>query len=336
MIGPRYLLLCLTLTACGGGDADADGGAAAAYDLAGPQHPVGVMTLDLKDESREGGRRLPTEVWYPTAAAGGSSEATVEGAPISYRDAPPLQRGAPYPVVIFSHGDRGVPNQSTFLTVALASRGYVVAAVTHTGNTTLNNSGRDAAPDNRPKDVSFALTQLLEGAGEAAALRGLTDPARVGLSGHSFGAWTTLVTTPVDDRFLSALPISPGGSETPGVTKELGIPTMIVIGTEEAGDRYSSAKEVYERLGPPRYLMGVVDAGHGAFTDVCGVVDTPELTDDGCSPAWRDPRDVQRVTNRLAAPFFDHYLRGTPGALESLDEATLQGEELGLEMFREL
>lgn len=328
----RYSLIALPLLlGCGGDDA---GVPDAPYDLAGPQHAVGVLTLNLVDESREDGRRLPTEVWYPTASTTGSTEVAVTGARTAYRDAPPLRSGAPYPVVVFSHGDRGVPQQSTFLTIELASRGYLVAAVTHTGNTTFNNSGRPAAPDNRPKDVSFALTELL-GAG-GGAVDGLADPDRVGLAGHSFGAWTTLVTVPIDGRFKAAFPISPGGSETPGVTKDLGIPTMIVIGTEEAGDRYAGAKEVYERLGPPRYLMGIVEAGHGAFTDICGKVDTPELSDDGCGPDWRDAADVQRVTNRLAVPFFDHYLRGTPGAETSFDEATLEGESLGLEMFREL
>ena len=144
------------------------------------------------------------------------------------------------------------------------------------------------------------------------------------------------MTTAADDRFKAALPISPGRSETPGLTKELGVPTMIVIGTEEAGDRYAQAKEVYERLGPPRYLIGIEGAGHGAFTDVCGHIDTPELTQDGCSPQWRDPADVQAVTRRLAIPFFDHYVAGAPGAEALLDEDVLRGESLGLELFREL
>ncbi len=335
----RNLLIILVATGCGGNDADTPAEpnpdqAPAPYDLAGPDHPVGVLTLDLLDESREGGRRLPTEVWYPAGRRGSLEETTVLGAPVAYRDVTPLAEGAPFPVIVFSHGDRGVAFQSTFLTIGLASRGYIVVAVTHTGNTTLNNSGKPEAKTNRPLDVSFALTEVLAGGG--GRLDGLTDPDRVGLSGHSFGAWTTLVAMARDDRFIAAFPISPGGSETPGVTKELAIPTMIIIGTKEAGDRYTAAKQVYDRLGPPRYLIGIVDAGHGAFTDVCGVIDTPELTDDGCSEGWRDPADVQTVTNRLAAPFFDHYLSGVSGAQGSFDEATLESEELRIEMFREL
>ena len=325
------LLALPWIAACGGATSATP---AEPYDLEGPGHPVGVMTLDLVDASREGGRRLPTEVWYPALRAEGTPESTVDGAPVAHRGAPALRKGAPWPVIVFSHGHRGVPGQSTFLTHAWASRGYVVAAMAHTGNTTLDNQGTEQSAIHRPDDASFVLTQVLDGAD--GALVGLVDPARVGLAGHSFGAWTTLVTTAADDRFKAALPISPGRSETPGVTKELGVPTMIIIGTEEAGDRYTQAKELYERLGPPRYLVGIEGAGHGAFTDVCGHIDTPELTQDGCSPQWRDPDDVQAVTRRLAVPFFDHYVAGVAGAAALFDEDVLMGESLGLELAREL
>ena len=37
----------------------------------------------------------------------------------------------PYPVVFFSHGSGGIRMQSTYLTVALASHGYVVVSPDH-------------------------------------------------------------------------------------------------------------------------------------------------------------------------------------------------------------
>ena len=50
-------------------------------------------------------------------------------------DAPLDASGGPYPVVLFSHGSCGYPLQSTFLTPLLASRGYIVVAPPHPGNT---------------------------------------------------------------------------------------------------------------------------------------------------------------------------------------------------------
>ena len=46
---------------------------------------------------------------------------------------PPLP--GPHPLIVFSHGNSGFRRQSTFLTTHLASRGFVVAAPDHTGNT---------------------------------------------------------------------------------------------------------------------------------------------------------------------------------------------------------
>ena len=55
--------------------------------------------------------------------------------------------GGPYPVVLFSHGSCGYPAQSLFLTPLLASRGFIVVAPPHPGNTIfeLSTCGTPAA-----------------------------------------------------------------------------------------------------------------------------------------------------------------------------------------------
>ena len=62
-------------------------------------------------------RRLDTWIWYPAAGGG--------GAPMA--DAPPRADG-PWPLVVYSHGTGGRPDDATHLCEHLARNGYVVAA----------------------------------------------------------------------------------------------------------------------------------------------------------------------------------------------------------------
>ena len=89
------------------------------------------------------------------AATGGVLNAPVDGS------------GGPYPVLLFSHGSCGYPLQSTFLLPLIASRGYIVVAPPHPGNTLFEypTCGTQTAQLNsafeRPQDIIFALDQML-------------------------------------------------------------------------------------------------------------------------------------------------------------------------------
>jgi pimeloyl-ACP methyl ester carboxylesterase len=200
-----------------------------------------VRTFDATDSSRN--RLLPIEVWYPATDAQRGRD-VAEGSRDCYellpgfpavtqdavRDAAP--RSGSYPLVLFSHGFGGHRRQSTFLCTHLASHGYVVAAVDHTGNTVVDvmqmmleaQSGAtglealDSLPrfiDARPADVAFMLDQLLADAvPEVAAL---IDPTRIGMAGHSFGGWTTLMVAARERRVRAALPLAPAGGPIPAL-----------------------------------------------------------------------------------------------------------------------
>lgn len=201
--------------------------------------PVGVRTADITDPAR--GRPLSVEVWYPAldAHAGqDTSPATrdtydlIPGFPPAWqeaaRDAAP--RPGKYPLVVFSHGFGGHRRQSTFLCTHLASRGYVVAAPDHTGNTiaemiqwmmTVQSGGElpdlagllDSFIADRPTDIRFTIDGVL--ADSIGGVASLVDPERIGMSGHSFGGWTTLMVAGRDPRVRAALPLAPAGGETP-------------------------------------------------------------------------------------------------------------------------
>jgi serine aminopeptidase S33 family len=177
-------------------------------------YPVGVKTLDLEDPLRAG-RRPTTEVWYPAdeAARGGSGESYLFGLlrTSAVRDAARSMTAPRSALVLFSHGFRGVRYQSAFLMTYLASHGYVVAAMDHQGNTLFDgSSSAEQSAAERLDDMAFVM--------EAMQARNVDpndffhesfDPARVAISGHSFGASMSLVLGSYDNREMVVVSIAP-------------------------------------------------------------------------------------------------------------------------------
>src|SRR5262249_33919135 len=131
-------------------------------------------------------------------------------------------------LVLFSHTSLGHRRQSTFLTTHLASHGYVVAAVDHTGNTFAEFAKRSGAGPLSPEareahlariiadrvpDLRFLLDQMLGGAAGEVSAR--IDDRRIGLVGWSFGGWAVLAALEVDARFGCVVALAPGGSSNP-------------------------------------------------------------------------------------------------------------------------
>lgn len=138
-------------------------------------------------------RRLDLHWWYPTEAT--STEGTARYGGVFPRadvflDAPVVDR-PPFPVVVFSHGNGGLAEQSYFFTEFLASHGFVVVAPDHTGNTALG----PRLPmyqffDRRPVDIVALLDFLDDLPAEHRFADRLSDAWA--LTGHSFGGYTTL------------------------------------------------------------------------------------------------------------------------------------------------
>ncbi|MBM4372248.1 MAG: dienelactone hydrolase family protein [Deltaproteobacteria bacterium] len=179
-------------------DTSPDGAAPAQADPAlwGP-HEVGMTSFQWFDLDRL--RLVPTTVWYPAIPMGqprASYLVILQGK--AYANAPRDPTGAPYPVVLFSHGFRGTAVQSVTFTEYLASHGYVVVAMDHSGNTLTDFFSDDETVAQvaleRPNDVAFAYGKIMEFAAPGSELlSGMVDPTRVGVCGHSFGGYTALV-----------------------------------------------------------------------------------------------------------------------------------------------
>ena len=138
-------------------------------------YQIGFQFMDLTDTSRED-RLLKAFVWYPALVA--------KDTPRPY---PPDASGAPYPLIIYSHGYGGAPTEATSIIERLVSHGFVVAAVDHKD---LDNP--DLAIVNRPLDVLFLLNQLAALDADN-PLAGMIDTDNVGVTGFSMGGYTTMM-----------------------------------------------------------------------------------------------------------------------------------------------
>ena len=159
-------------------------------------YPVGTHEYTWWDADRL--RVVTGQVWYPAAAPGATTVVYLFLLPgTAYVDAAADPSGGPYPLVLFSHGFRGIHVQSFALTEHLASHGYVVAAPNHAGNTLFDFSATDAdvaaASLERPRDLAFTRAQVAILATAGGDLAGMVDLERVAVAGHSFGGYSALV-----------------------------------------------------------------------------------------------------------------------------------------------
>lgn len=160
---------------------------------------AGIRTLEFTDEAREG-RPVTISLWYP-AIMPDELQGEIDRLQTSYQAEPDIPfdlSGAPYPLVLYSHGYAGNRNQMRFIVEPLVTHGFVVATVSHIGS-----QGALTLID-RPLDIRFVLDQL-ESLNASEDLAGLIDFEHVGLFGESDGAYTALTMTGarIDETFMA-------------------------------------------------------------------------------------------------------------------------------------
>ncbi|MFR9780017.1 alpha/beta hydrolase family protein [Micromonospora sp. MS34] len=212
---------------------------------------VGVRQLKL---NRGGDRPLPVTVWYPArGAAGGEPERSA-----------PAATGR-FPVVMFSHGLGGRPEDYQLLLSRWAAAGFVVAApkFPHTG------AGGDGNPLdvlNQPADVSYALTQVLaldRKAGDP--LRGRLDADRVAAAGHSAGGVTTigLFTAGRDDRLDAGIVFAGTALGVGTGFAGAAAPQLFVHGEADEVVSYAAGRAVYDAVPWPKAMLSLPRGDHG-------------------------------------------------------------------------
>jgi predicted dienelactone hydrolase len=236
--------------------------------------PFEVLEFDWVDIKRQ--RAVPVRLYWPHAVAA----------------------SAQVPLVVFSHGIGGSRRGYRYLGEHWSSHGIASLHLQHVGSdrslwlgNPLGIIGRlqDAAQEReaaeRPRDLRFALDQLLGGPfGER------IDAKRIVAAGHSYGANTTLLAAGArverggklfelrDERLSAAIVLSaPPFYGEPDPVRILGpvqLPTLHVTATGDViriPGYWSGAEDriaVYEAIGSKHKGLAVFEGGsHSMFTD---------------------------------------------------------------------
>jgi dienelactone hydrolase len=203
---------------------------------------VGTRTLAVTDASR--GRSFTVRVSYPEPAG-----------------------ALPLPVLVFSHGLRGTPDDYHALIGAWVRSGLVVVAPAYPF------TNRDAADivatdlRNQPADASFALSALLDQAQQPGdALHGRLDANHVAAAGHSEGALTTygLFTACCRDPRLRAGIVMAGdavGFRDQPMSGQPA-PLLFVHGDADQVVSIELGRAAYTRVAWPKAFLTLPGAGH--------------------------------------------------------------------------
>ncbi len=226
------------------------------------------------------------------------TDAARGGRVVPYKAYVPAGRG-PFPVVVHSHGLGGSREASTFLLQAVADAGFLVVCLQHAGSDSgllVGGRPRDTAglvaaagaginqqaAQARYGDVPFALDQIAKDP----VLGPKADMAHVGMSGHSYGALSTLVATGqrvlgatpptrfADSRIKAAIAYSPNkprGDDPKTAFTAIKTPMLHFTGTADVTP-FDLEKTPFERTTPFQAITGadqfliVLDgADHGLF-----------------------------------------------------------------------
>jgi predicted dienelactone hydrolase len=315
---------------------------------------VGLTTLFLEDASRlnvagDGPRPVTTEIYYPVDEADteGLSEETASILGIELFDIPafrdaPLAAGGPRPVVMFSHGNEGTRIQSFFFASVLASHGFIVVSTDHHGNTLEESEVDEDVAINRPLDISFAIDELtVMNSDTGDFFENAFDLANIGMSGHSFGGYTTFAIaggtfaagTFTDARVKSIFPQAPAaGFFDPGFFATITVPTLIVGASHDETTPFDTNQQFpYDNMVSGASVVGLArlnNAGHITFSSFCEVPTVildlvGGFFEEACEPRHLSWRYAQDLTMYLAQNFFDWTLRGNAAALANLDPAVV-------------
>ncbi len=124
--------------------------------------------------------------------------------------------------------------------------------------------------------MSFVIDRMLAGDADLHI-----DPDQVGVSGHSFGGWTTLASAGMDKRIRAALPLAPAGGVSRQWTASIAgrladalplswtreVPTLFLVAEFDVLLPLDSMHDLIERTPHPRRAVNLLNADHFHFCD---------------------------------------------------------------------
>ncbi|MFO7567152.1 MAG: hypothetical protein R6X02_31190 [Enhygromyxa sp.] len=188
-----------------------------------------------------------------------------------YRELPIDAQHGPYPVVVFVHGTASWRTQSLTQMTHWASRGFVVVSSDHLGLWLADSLALACGGGGNSQDLSGdtdkVLAALANPSGDLAFLAGVLDTDRVAISGHSAGGSAAASQTNKPGVRVSI----PMASGQPVQTSAALESSLLLGGLADGVVAYSSTQNGYASSPTPKRLVGIENAGHLAFSDICEI-----------------------------------------------------------------
>ncbi|MFE6865880.1 alpha/beta hydrolase family protein [Kitasatospora sp. NPDC057692] len=320
--------------------------------------PVGTASARLVDSSRPDPwradaptRELMVTFWYPAKSARGTHPPYVSPelsrALYGLEQPATLRTGAVadarpaagrHPLILLSPGFGMSRTTLTALGEEFASRGYAVAAVDSTYETSVEFPGgriescracgqEQTDPEfgakssrARAADLRFVIDRLT-GPGHGGPVRGLSiDASRIGAAGHSIGGAAALEAMREDPRIKAAANLDgsiwiPAGDDT-------GRPALLFgAGVGSSPESTRNWEDNWKRFTGPRYWVDLPAGGHLSFSDSHWMVDDLHLEEYLPPGYYResygsvDSHRALAATRAYLGAFFDRHLLGRPAPL---------------------
>jgi hypothetical protein len=218
-------------------------------------------------------------------------------------------------VVVFIHGTAGYAAQSAQITAYWATQGFVVIAMDHPGIYLTDLLALNMAP-RQTEDARELLAELRAFQGGFADLKGVVDLDRIAIAGHSAGG-AALVELGDEPGVQMLMPMAAGGTLASDAF------TLVMGAVVDQVVAYSEAQEGYAQTPGDKLLLGLRNAGHLAFSDLCAMgrerggliailqetgVSLPEaagdlivrLGTDGCAESQMTPERGWQIINAVS------------------------------------
>ena len=275
----------------------------------GPEHTVavfypvdpGAVPSDAEPYSYNG-----EDILDPAVSAILPGSLSAEVAPADTWVGAPASDDGPFPTVLHSHGFSGNLRFANQHNAAIASWGYVVAAVDHPERglrSILDSFLAPAAEEGERADEYLDSDQLVAaldllaetGASADSPLAGVVDTERVATEGHSAGgsASGTAAYDPRVDLWIGQAPGTPlpPDADLDAFTEEVeedgqtrsrlyvdalfdaneppDVPSLIIAAEGDTVIELDRVERTFDWLASPKRMMVIADSGHAVFVDPC-------------------------------------------------------------------
>jgi pimeloyl-ACP methyl ester carboxylesterase len=276
------------------------------YYRRGP-HQVSYQSISWTDTSRptmanrdfkgSGSREFKGRIWFPTD-----------------------KEGAPYPLLVYSHGYMSQYKEGEYLLEFLASHGFVAVSVDFPLSNGSSPGGAVIADiTNQPGDVSFLIDQMLARSKQPEnLLYGRIDADRIAAVGLSLGGLTTELASfdarMKDPRIRAAISMAgPSQFLTPEFFDGNTIPFLYIGGTADAIVPFRENAQPLPKKYKNTVLIALASASHVGFIDMAPAVfrwmDNPDKF--GCVGLMYGLKTAQEASKGKTLPNLGELIGGS-------------------------